>query len=609
MPIIVTRGAASIKSFGFSGAGRPLAPIIGTATRQANGSINVSFTAPSYNGGATITSYTAVSTPENLTGTINQSNSGTINVTGLALGNSYTFAVFATNAYGNSPSSSASNAVVAASVPGIPTIGTATVINGTTVSVSYTVPSSNGGATILSHTAVSTPSGFTGTRAGSGSGSITVSGLNPGTSYSFSVYATNELGDSAQSALSNSITPTSWSVVRDTGSIGESTNRTVNFSVSTEGISPGTYYYQMVGGNVTSGDFSSGWNGSFTLSGSLVSATGSFSTTAAADSITEGTESFYASIRTGSTVGPEVASSGFVSIIDQSTAPIAAGEQFWIGPNSGTWIVPPGVTVISVVAIGGGGTSGMNGNGGGGGGGLGYTNNFAVTSGDLYSYQAGQQNQDSWFLSTAFVRGGGGGSGSNSGGFQPGYGKGGTGGTYTGLAGGSGGNGGDGFWTYSGGGGGGAGGYSGAGGGGGRGSAYPSGSPSATVGEAAQVFGGGGGGGSGGFWNVGNEVLKSGGSGGGTGIYGSGGSGSGGSSLGGSGVGQGGSGGTAGTIFGTGVDPNNRMTFSGGQFGGGQGSSGGSGWYTNEPTPNNQVGGLRIIWPATGGASRNFPNP
>ena len=607
MPFSSTFGAATIRGYGRYGGGKPNAPTIGTATRQSDGSINVAFTAPSYNGGATITSYTAVSNPGNLTGTINQSGSGTINVTGLTLGTSYTFTVFATNGYGNSPSSSASNAQVAATVPGTPTIGTATVVSGTSASISYSAPASNGGSTITSHTAVSTPGGITGTRNGAGSGSISVTGLTAGTSYRFRVYATNAVGDSSQSGLSNSITPTSWEVGRDTASIGESTNRTVTFSVSTEGISTGTYYYQMVGTNVTSADFSSGWNGSFTLSGSLALGTGSFSATATADSATEGTESFYASVRTGSTSGTEVASSGLVSISDQSTAPVPAGEQLWIGPDSGTWIVPSGVTVISIVAIGGGGTSGMNGNGGGGGGGLGYRNTFFVTSGDSYSYQAGQYNQDSWFRCCAFVRGGAGGGGSNSGGFQTGYGKGGTGGAYSGTGGACGGNGGDGYWTYSGGGGGGAAGYSGNGGAGGRGSAYPSGSPVATLGSAGS--GGGGGGGSGGQWNTGGYVLKSGGSGGGTGIFGSGSNGAGGSVCGATGNGQGGSNGSAGTLFGTGSDPSNRMCFSGGLFGGGQGSSGGDGWYTSEPTPNNMNGGLRIIWPATGGAARCFPNP
>ena len=46
----------------------PNAPTIGTATATGSGSATVTFTAPSYNGGATITSYTAVSSPGNITG-------------------------------------------------------------------------------------------------------------------------------------------------------------------------------------------------------------------------------------------------------------------------------------------------------------------------------------------------------------------------------------------------------------------------------------------------------------------------------------------------------------------------------------------------------------
>ena len=75
-------------------------------------------------------------------------------------------------------------------VPGAPTIGTAT-ISITTATVPFTAPSSNGGSTITSYTAVSSPSGITGTLSQAGSGSITVSGLSSGTSYTFTVFATN----------------------------------------------------------------------------------------------------------------------------------------------------------------------------------------------------------------------------------------------------------------------------------------------------------------------------------------------------------------------------------------------------------------------------------
>ena len=49
-------------------------------------------------------------------------------VTGLTDGTTYTFKVAALNAIGTGPDSAASNAVTPASVPGAPTIGTATAV-------------------------------------------------------------------------------------------------------------------------------------------------------------------------------------------------------------------------------------------------------------------------------------------------------------------------------------------------------------------------------------------------------------------------------------------------------------------------------------------------
>jgi hypothetical protein len=95
----------------------------------------------------------------------------------------------------------------AVGVPGAPTIGTAT-ISGTTATVPYTAPTDNGGSTITSYTAVSSPGGITGTLSQAGSGSITVSGLTGGTSYTFTVYATNAFGNGPNSSASNSVTAT-----------------------------------------------------------------------------------------------------------------------------------------------------------------------------------------------------------------------------------------------------------------------------------------------------------------------------------------------------------------------------------------------------------------
>lgn len=92
------------------------------------------------------------------------------------------------------------------SVPDAPTIGTATATGATTATVAFTQPANNGGSTITSYTATSSPGGITGTLNQAGSGTITVTGLTSGTNYTFTVTATNAVGTSAASAASNSIT-------------------------------------------------------------------------------------------------------------------------------------------------------------------------------------------------------------------------------------------------------------------------------------------------------------------------------------------------------------------------------------------------------------------
>jgi len=274
----------------------PDAPTIGTATAVVT-SATVTFTAPVNNGGSTILSYTATSSPGGITGTVTQAGSGTITVAGLTIGTSYTFTVTATNSIGTSSPSAASNSITAYDspsntvapvisgtatvgqilsttngtwtgttpitftyhwqrnevnitsatsstytlvaedagstircvvtgtnvygnasansnnisditgiLPGAPTIGTATPTGFTTANVEYTAPSSDGGSTILSYTATSSPGSITGTLSQAGSGTISVTGLTTGTSYTFTVTATNAVGTGSPSASSNSIT-------------------------------------------------------------------------------------------------------------------------------------------------------------------------------------------------------------------------------------------------------------------------------------------------------------------------------------------------------------------------------------------------------------------
>jgi hypothetical protein len=133
------------------------------------------------------------------------------------VGNTIRCVVTATNVVGSTSANSNSTATVAATVPGAPTIGTATATGSTTATVAYTAPASNGGATITLYTATSSPGGLTGTLATAGSGTITVTGLTAVTSYTFTVRATNSVGQSAASAASNSITTSAASWITTIG--------------------------------------------------------------------------------------------------------------------------------------------------------------------------------------------------------------------------------------------------------------------------------------------------------------------------------------------------------------------------------------------------------
>jgi hypothetical protein len=95
----------------------PNAPTIETVV-AGNAQATVPFTAPSSDGGSAITSYTAISSPGGITGTISQSGSGSITVTGLTNGTAYTFSVTATNAIGTSPASDASSSITPVSPVG-----------------------------------------------------------------------------------------------------------------------------------------------------------------------------------------------------------------------------------------------------------------------------------------------------------------------------------------------------------------------------------------------------------------------------------------------------------------------------------------------------------
>lgn len=198
-PTVFTDTVAGLSATWTNAAVVPGAPtsVVGT---PGNATASIAFTGPADNGGASITGYIATLSPG---GATFSAASSPIAATGLTNGVAYTATVVATNSVGDSVASSASAAFTPSTVPGAPTIGTA-VAGNTSGLFAFSAPGSNGGSSILDYRLTISPGGATFTGSTS---PITATGLSNGTGYTGTVAARNANGYSAESAASNSVTP------------------------------------------------------------------------------------------------------------------------------------------------------------------------------------------------------------------------------------------------------------------------------------------------------------------------------------------------------------------------------------------------------------------
>lgn len=189
----------------------PTAPMNALATAASSSRIDVSWSASTDNvgvsgyriercSGSGCTNFSQVGTPSASPHADTSLSSGTL----------YRYRVRAIDAASNYSSYSgitSATTSAGATVPGSPTGVSATASTGQ-ATVVFSAPASNGGSSITNYTATSSPGSIT---ASGSSSPIVVTGLSNGTSYTFTVTATNAIGTSSPSAASNSVTPAAGS--------------------------------------------------------------------------------------------------------------------------------------------------------------------------------------------------------------------------------------------------------------------------------------------------------------------------------------------------------------------------------------------------------------
>ncbi|MGH8981632.1 MAG: fibronectin type III domain-containing protein, partial [Acidimicrobiales bacterium] len=207
-------------------AGVPFAPATPTVTRGTS-SIVVDWSPPGANGTPIVTYTATTTTPEHYSCAA-RSPSTTCTITGLANGTTYTVTVTATNGVGVGAPSTASGATPA----GDPfAVSAPTVRRGTSGAVvSWTAPGTNGTPITGYTVTVSKDGTVVATKdcapsAGSAQ-SCTVTGLANGTTYSFTVAATNGVGTGTPSSTASG-TPAGVPFRPDTPTVSRSTTRAI----------------------------------------------------------------------------------------------------------------------------------------------------------------------------------------------------------------------------------------------------------------------------------------------------------------------------------------------------------------------------------------------
>ena len=190
----------------------PNAPVISKVEVLSSTQATVFFTAPSFDGGSVIDSYTVTASPGQITTTVNQPTGGQIILSGLTESTSYTFTITAQNKKGTSTASKASNQIttpvkeIIGFQPTVPTGGPTLAAPAFTISsasesrtvntaaTGFTIATSTGG-TIASFGINATPPGMS---FNTSTGALTGTPNTVATVTAFTITATNTAGSVTQ---------------------------------------------------------------------------------------------------------------------------------------------------------------------------------------------------------------------------------------------------------------------------------------------------------------------------------------------------------------------------------------------------------------------------
>ena len=211
-------GAPSNVDGATTGTTVPDAPTSLAATASGTTRINLSWTAPGSDGGSPITGYRIEESPDgNSSWTTLEADTTSTRTTyphtGLSGGTTRHYRVSAINSNGAGAPSNVDGATTGTTVPGAPTVLTATASGTTRINLSWTAPGSDGGSPVTGYKIESSPNGnssWTTLVATTGGASTTHSdtGLPGGTTRHYRVSAINSNGAGAPSNVAGTTTGT-----------------------------------------------------------------------------------------------------------------------------------------------------------------------------------------------------------------------------------------------------------------------------------------------------------------------------------------------------------------------------------------------------------------